>query len=193
MRKPRTNSEKSQATIVDAALALLRERGASKVTVGDVAAASGCAKGLIHYHFKTKGRLWVAVAERLAAERREGWIAVFDSATPTQAVERSWALLVSESGDGTLRAWTSLFGSGTSLPEQLVSSSLTEFSEALGAAVSSMFESHGAALRIGEAELGWFLGSVVAGVGYLLLAGAAVPELEGAYTTAWLGVLSLTA
>lgn len=193
MPKPRTDSGKSQAMIVEAALALLCERGASKVTVGDVATASGCAKGLIHYHFKTKARLWAAVAERLATERRNRWIMVFDSATPTQAVERSWDLLVGESGDGTLRAWTSLFGSGTTLPEPMVSSTLTQFSEALGTAVKALFDTHGATLRIGEAELGWFLGSLVAGVGYLLLAGAAVPELERAYTTAWLGVLSLAA
>jgi TetR/AcrR family transcriptional repressor of bet genes len=193
MPKPRTDSGKSQAIIVEAALALLCERGASKVTVEDVATASGCAKGLIHYHFKTKARLWAAVAERLATERRNRWIMVFDSATPTQAVERSWDLLVGESGDGTLRAWTSLFGSGTTLPEPVVSITLTQFSEALGAAVKTLFDAHGATLRIGEAELGWFLGSLVAGVGYLLLAGAAVPELERAYTTAWLGVLSLTA
>jgi TetR/AcrR family transcriptional repressor of bet genes len=178
--------------IVEAALALLCERGASKVTVEDVATASGCAKGLIHYHFKTKARLWAAVAERLATERRNRWIMVFDSATPTQAVERSWDLLVGESGDGTLRAWTSLFGSGTTLPEPMVSSTLNQFSEALGTAVKTLFDAQGAALRVGEAELGWFLSSLVAGVGYLLLAGAAVPELERAYTTAWLGVLSLT-
>jgi hypothetical protein len=75
----------------------------------------------------------------------------------------------------------------------MVSSTLNQFSEALGTAVKKLFDAQGAALRVGEAELGWFLGSLVAGVGYLLLAGAAVPELERAYTTAWLGVLSLTA
>ncbi len=118
---------------------------------------------------------------------------VFDSATPTQAVERSWSLLVNESADGTIRAWTSLFGSGSSLPEQLARTSLAEFCTALGAAVSAMFESHEAPLKIGAAELGWFLGSLVTGVGYLLLAGAPQEDLERAYTTAWLGVLSLTA
>ncbi len=193
MRKARMDREKSRALIVDAALGLVREQGASKVTVGDVATASGCAKGLIHYHFKTKARLWVAVADRLAADRRDRWTRIFDSATPTQAVERSWGLLVSESVDGTLRAWTSLFGSGTSLPDRLVRSSLTDFSTALGAAVGAMFQSHKAPLRIGRGELGWFLGSLVTGVGYLLLAGATQADLERAYTTAWLGVLSLTA
>ena len=69
MPKKRTNSEKSKQSIVAAADALIRRKGAANVTVDQVAKEAGCAKGLVHYHFKTKRGVIEAVAQHLAASR----------------------------------------------------------------------------------------------------------------------------
>jgi len=191
MPKKRTNPDESRELILGAAARLVRERGAAGVTVGEVAAEAGCAKGLVHYHFSTKQRLWDAVAGEMARERAQNWRLAFEAGGPTDVVQQSWELLVEESVNGTVLAWTSLFGPGTEVSEQLASTSITSFSELLGQLVGAMLERHGSAARVPPAELGWLLSSVIAGVGFLLLGGAERREMENAYAAAWLGILSL--
>ncbi len=45
--------------------------------------------------------------------------------------------------------------------------------------------------RVSKEELGWLLSSIVTGIETSLLAGADLDAVDGAYTAAWLGVLSL--
>jgi AcrR family transcriptional regulator len=192
MAKKRTDPTRSREWIANAALGLVRRRGASGVTVGDVAEAAGCAKGLVHYHFKTKKGLWEAVANQLADEREAKWQDAFRAPTPRDAIRKSWDLLVTESADGTMLAWTSMFGPGAILPEQTVSERITGFCARLGSAAQGMLQQLGMHATIPASEIGWLLGTVVTGVGFQLLGGADQDELEGAYAAAWLGILSLT-
>jgi len=191
MPKKRTNPDESRELILAAAARLVRLRGASVVTVGDVAAEAGCAKGLVHYHFSTKQRLWEAVADDLMRQRLENWKLAFDAGGPSEVVQQTWELLVEESANGTVLAWTSLFGPGTDVSERLASTSISEYSELLGHSVSRMLARHGAKTRVPPSEVGWLLASVISGVGFLLLGGAERGHLESAYAAAWLGILSL--
>ena len=192
MAKKRTDREASRELILHAALRVVRRLGSSGVTVASVAAEAGCAKGLVHYHFKTKQKLWESVATSLAEERVNRWTAAFESGGPAVAIQHTWDMLVDESADGTMLAWTSLLGPGTDIPELLASNLTMSFGSGLGTALDSMFSRHGVRVRVSASELGWLLASVISGVGFLLLAGADRSALEDAYSAAWLGVLSLT-
>jgi AcrR family transcriptional regulator len=89
---PRDGGE-ARAKILECAEELVRRKGANAVTVEAVAKAAGSAKGLVHYHFKTKKGLLSAVAGRLSQSRIESWSAAFESESPNQAIDQSWKLL----------------------------------------------------------------------------------------------------
>lgn len=172
---------------------LVKRRGAEPVTVEDVARSAGVAKGLIHYHFKTKQGLMKAVACRIAAARVRSWSEAFDAATPTAALEQTWALLILESESGTMRAWNSLLSRDDLLTDQTAKEIYGEFSSSLGGALVRMLQDKmDLALTVPANEIGWLLGAVINGMGLQLLSGANPAELEGAYAAAWLGILNLT-
>lgn len=182
--------ERARATILDAAERLLRRGGGG--TVDEVAREARCAKGLVHYHFKTKAALLAAAAVRLGDARRRRWTAAFHAPSPQAAIDRSWALLVSESKDGTIRAWTALCARSDKVTDQAVSSEFKRFSEAVASAAHGLLGELGLAPTVSVDELGLLLAGVVHGMGLQLDSGAEPAELQGAYAAAWLGVLSLT-
>jgi len=184
------NAERARASILEAAVQLLRRNGG--LTVDQVASSARCAKGLVHYHFRTKGALLAAAASRLAQQRRTRWAQAFRADTPDAAIRRSWDLLVSESRDGTLRAWSALCAERDKVTGQTVSSEVESFSNAIAQAADSLVADLGLTPTISIQELGLLLAVVVHGCGLQLEAGVPPARLQGAYAAAWLGVLSLT-
>lgn len=65
----RRDAERARGRIVEASRAVLLESGVEGWTVDAVARRAGCAKGLVHYHFGTKGALLLATAVQLATGR----------------------------------------------------------------------------------------------------------------------------
>jgi AcrR family transcriptional regulator len=184
------NAERARTAILEAAVQLLR--GSGGLTVDQVAGAARCAKGLVHYHFHTKGALLAAAASQLAERRRSRWGEVFRAKTPDDAIRRSWDLLVSESRDGTLRAWLALCAERNEVTGQTVSSEVEAFSNAVAKAAEVLVRNLGLTPTVSMQELGLLLAAVVHGSGLQLEAGIAPARLQGAYAAAWLGVLSLT-
>ena len=179
--------------ILESAELLVREKGVDEVSIEGVAAAAGSAKGLVHYHFKTKQGLLSAVAERLAAARTEKWKTAFAAPSAPEAVSQTWSLLTSESVDGTLRAWQTLVGGSDRLTDGLVKDLRSEFAGNLCAAFTRLLRDElGLAPTIPDAEIGTLLETVIDGMGVQLTAGTDETLLEGVYSAAWLGVLSLT-
>ncbi|HEV2998889.1 MAG TPA: TetR/AcrR family transcriptional regulator, partial [Solirubrobacteraceae bacterium] len=74
--------------LVRAALELFAERPYEEVSVDDVAAAAGVAKGLLYYYFGSKRRLYVKGLELVARERRERILAAVAAVDPENQVER---------------------------------------------------------------------------------------------------------
>lgn len=185
--------EDARASILTAAIELIQERGARHVTVEGVAKRAGCAKGLVHYHFKTKAGMLEAVARELAQSRRERWRSAFDAPAPKEAIDRSWALLTEEADTGVIRAWASLFEVSGVLPDRNVAEVVSSFSEALGEAATQLMDRMDLEATIPRSEIGWLLGAVVHGMGMQVSSQGAGGELEGAYAAAWLGILSLFA
>ena len=157
-----------------------------------VAIAARCAKGLVHYHFRTKGALLAAAASRLAERRRARWGGAFRAATPDAAIHQSWELLVAESRDGTLRAWFGLCSEPDKMTGRTVSTEAQSFSAAIAQAAESLVAELGLTPTVSIEELGLLLAAVVHGTGLQLEAGVPPGKLQGAYAAAWLGVLSLT-
>ena len=64
MRAPRNTRQR----ILDAALALFNERAPAQVTTAEIAEAAGIAEGNLHYHFRRKADLLLALFEVFEAE-----------------------------------------------------------------------------------------------------------------------------
>ena len=158
----------------------------------EVSREARCAKGLVHYHFKTKAGLLGAVAARLGERRRHRWTEAFRQPTPQAAIDRSWALLVSESKDGTVRAWSALCAPSSDVTDQTVSTEVARFSQTIAGATDRLLGDLGLAPTVTVEELGLLLASVVHGMGLQLESGTEPARLQGAYAAAWLGILSLT-
>lgn len=180
--------DQTQAAIVAAALRLLKNKGAAATTIEAVAREAGCAKGLVHYHFKTKPALLAAVARQLGTQRRQDWNRALRNSEPKAAIDQSWALLLREARDGTLRAWISLPSSG--LTGQAVREELTGFAAMLGEVLGAFFELLGLEPTVPLGELGSLLAAVVHGVGLELGSGTDPQRLQGAYAAAWVGILA---
>ena len=181
----------SRDAILEAALDLLKERGTPQFTVDAVARKAGCAKGLVHYHFKTKAGLLEAAAWELSERRAGEWESAFLGQSAAEAIRNSWDLLTRESASGVLRAWSALFGAPGVVPDHVVKAGVERFSKTLGRAAHATFDELGLVASVRTSEIGWLLAAVVTGMGLQLVSGADPAELDGAYAAAWLAILSL--
>ncbi len=189
---PRDGSE-ARSKILECAEELVRNKGANVLTVDGVAKAAGSAKGLVHYHFKTKKGLLSAVSERLSESRADHWSHAFEAESPSQAVHQSWKLLTEESNNGTLRGWLTLFGTKELLADQSINNASRRFSKSVGTALVRMLdEGMGLSPTVRAEEVGRLMVAIIDGIGLQLLGGGDPDALEGAYAAAWLGLLSLT-
>ena len=191
MARERRHPDVSKTVIINAAIAVLSTKGARGFTIDAVAKRAACAKGLVHYHFKTKGGLSAAVAQSVLDSRVDQWRKVLTTGHPSEAIGKTWNMLVNESTMGSLRTWDVMFGEASLVPDQLVSESLQAFAAAMGEAVSALLVRLGMRPRIPPSEIGWLCSAVVFGMGDLLERGVPPTSLEGSYSAAWLGILSL--
>ncbi len=76
----KTNSEQRRAEIVMALLATMAGHGYEKATIQLIAREAGLAPGLLHYHFKTKAEILLALVKTLAAMSRQRYLALADNA-----------------------------------------------------------------------------------------------------------------
>ena len=179
--------------ILENAEALLKHQGAESMSIEAVAAAAGSAKGLVHYHFKTKQGLMSAVAERLTASRKLRWETTFKAPSAQEAILQTWSLLTKESGDGTVQAWQSLVGVRGRLTDGMAKTLRDDFARCLCDSLTSMLRDElGLTPTIPTSEIGRLLEAVIHGMGFQLASGTEEEELEGAYSAAWLSILSLT-
>lgn len=179
--------------ILDCAVSLVKQHGAGSVSIESVAEKAGSAKGLVHYHFKTKSGLMSAVAEQLTRDRVANWSTAFSAPSASEAVLQTWQLLTNESADGTIRAWHSLLTSSENVADGVVSKLKSEFAQCLTQSFKALLRDElGLAVTVQDEEVGHLLAVIVDGAGFGLSSGTDESELEGAYSAAWLGILSLT-
>ncbi len=94
----RPNSEQRRGEIVSALLAVMAEHGYEKATIQLIAQQAGLAPGLLHYHFKTKAEILLALVGTLAElsqQRYHGF-----AAAATSAEEKLLAYINARLGKG---------------------------------------------------------------------------------------------
>src|SRR5437763_3506934 len=116
-----TQAERTTVTrtrLLDAALAVLAERGYAGTTTGEVAKRAGVSRGAQLHHFPTKAELLAAAVDHLYARRREEFRAAV--AAMPQGVDRIDAavdLLWSMFSGPTFPAWLELQVASRTDPE----------------------------------------------------------------------------
>lgn len=182
----------ARATILEAAVALLRERRGAEITTDDVARRAACAKGLVHYHFKRKDQLLAAAAARLWEARTQEWRRALAHSDPKAAISAAWELLASESSSGSAGACATLGTRPEELVVQSVNAGRADFSRALAAALGQLLDRMQLEPGIPLGELGALLAAIVEGIGLQLGSAADRAELDQAWAAFWVGLLSLT-
>jgi TetR/AcrR family transcriptional repressor of bet genes len=193
-RKARQGSSEPGArdAILAAALALLRARRGADITTDEVAVKAECAKGLVHYHFKTKDQLLAAAAEQLWRQRTDSWTAALGSVTPKAAIRAAWETLLAEASGGTAAACAALGLRTDELVVRSVSAGRTAFARDVAAALAGLLGRLGLEPSVPVRELGALFVAVVEGIGLQLGSGAAADDMEQAWSAFWAGLLSLT-
>jgi len=179
-------------SILDATVALLRERRTGDVTTEEIARRAGCAKGLVHYHFKGKPQLLVGAAERLWNARSTAWTEALGMGDPQAAIGAGWRLVTAEAADGTAAACAAIGLGNDELVVRSVSASRRAFASALTGATSTLLGRMGLAPSVPASELGTLLAATIEGIALQLGSGAEADELEQAWAAFWVGLLALT-
>lgn len=183
--KPKVQETRDR--IRSAAAAVLGERGPLAFTTDQVATQAGCAKGLVHYHFKTKIDLLAAVVEWDGAERVKRFRTALQG---SDAIGDSWSAILEERKAGLLQLSGALAAVAPALDRELRRSD-HDLAEVLGRAASRLLARDRQVLRVPGEHVGHLLVSLVHGTISQLAAGGDEAVLEDAYATGWLGVLSL--
>jgi AcrR family transcriptional regulator len=157
------DSAPSRAAILAAAVHALKRNGIEAFTLDGVARRAGVAKGLVLYHYGSRGRLLRSAAAQVATERAAGIAGALARGPGMAAVDACWEELRGQAEDGTARAWLGLCAAG-----------LIDRPDGGGG-----FE--GAARQ-----------AVLDGCAAALSAGAPLDTLRDAYHTLWLALLDLS-
>lgn len=171
-----------RARILDAARTLLTRDGLDKWSTERVARAAGCAKGLVHYHFRGRGALLAEVARALTrdtAERRGREL----EGTGTAALDRLWKELEREASSGQLAARLTLSG----VSDEKVRAALEPTADqlaALGAAIGRVLAISD--VTSAEARCTW---ATMDGLGAALMTGAPKDAIHEGFDRWWLTLL----
>lgn len=147
-------------------------------TMAEVAREAGCAKGLVHYHFKTKATLLRDVAATMKESRTEARIGAL-SGEGTAALDSLWAVLKRETASGEFRTWLGLLA----LDQKELREILQQHAgPGLGKAAAE-------ALALPVVPPDGFLEAILDGFQIALLGSADPAGLRDAYDRFWLGLL----
>ncbi len=182
----------ARESILEAAIRSLCRAPEGSLTVDAIAREAGCAKGLVHYHFKTKSALFAAAAERLWANRAAQWTEALSHDDPKEAIQRSWTLLTEEAERGITKACALLSVMPDDMTGRAVSRGSAQFGSRLASSIEGLFGRVGLAASVPIEEIGSLAAAVVMGMGMQLDSAADGVASEGAYAAFWAGLLSLT-
>ena len=157
------DASSTRATILAAAVQTLQRGGVEGFSLDAVAKRAGVVKGLLLYHYASRGRLLRAAATQLAATRDGAIATALASGPGTTGVDACWEVLRRQTEDGTSRAWLSVCAAG-----------LIDRSDR-----SAGFE-------------GTARDAIVDGCTAALVAGVTAADARDAYDALWLSLLEVT-
>lgn len=192
MATKRADAEGAKARILEAATRVLMADPGTAATIDQIAAAAGCAKGLVHYHFKTKDALFGEVANRLWADRARAWREALSRREARDALDAAWKLLRAESADGRLAASASLGLTRSIAAGRSVREGRAGLVRALTDGLVHLFEHMERSAAVPPSEIAALLAALIDGLGLQLASGEKPEQLEPAWAAFWAAVLSLT-
>ena len=153
----------TRSSILAAAVQTLQRGGVEGFTLEAVARRAGVVKGLVLYHYASRGRLLRAAASHIAATRTAAIERALATGAGAGRLDACWAELRRQAEDGTARAWISLCAAG------LIDRSArnAEFEDAARDAV-------------------------IDGTAIALAAGVPLADAKDAYDALWLSLLDIT-
>jgi AcrR family transcriptional regulator len=178
--------------ILEAALQVVTKDPGATATVDQIAAAAGCAKGLVHYHFRTKEALLAEVAASLWSDRAREWRHALSHRDPGSALEAGWRLLQAEAADGRVRAAAALGLSPLAMAGQSVRHGRADLTRALADGLVELFSHMGCTTTVPPSEIAALLAALIEGMGLQLAGGEPAHQLEPAWSAFWAAALSLT-
>ena len=152
--------ESGKERIVSATIKLLQKHGPVATTTDRVAVAAGCAKGLVHYHFRTKSALWSEIVQTLGKRRHERWAKAFSGAK--WAVTDTWKIVLADRREGIVRLIASIGGEDRDT-DDAISSVTQQFSRTMTEAVRRFLDRMEMDPGVPIEQLGWSLSSVLHG------------------------------
>jgi AcrR family transcriptional regulator len=102
----------TRENILAAAVQTLQRVGVEGFTLDAVARRAGVVKGLVLYHYASRGRLLRAAASQVAASRIAAIERALASAPGAGGLDACWEELRRQAEDGTARAWLGLCAAG---------------------------------------------------------------------------------
>lgn len=117
----RPNSEQRRAEIVQGLLQTIAEHGYAKATIQLIAKRVGLTPGLLHYHFKTKADILVALVTHLANQFNQRYAALARTAQTPEDFLFAYVNARLAKGDGenpaVVTAWVMVGAEAVRLPE----------------------------------------------------------------------------
>lgn len=95
-RRSRKDALETRERLLDAALAVFRERGVSRPSLTDIAAVAGVTRGAVYVHFENKGDLFSALLDRtlLPSDALAAWKPT--AGTPLERLHASFEFMMHE-------------------------------------------------------------------------------------------------
>ena len=106
------DASSTRAGILTAAIQTLQRAGVDGFTLDAVARRAGVVKGLVLYHYGSRGRLLRAAGSQVAEARDAALARALEGGSGMQGVDACWEELRRQTEDGTTRAWLSLCAAG---------------------------------------------------------------------------------
>lgn len=180
-------SIKTSTRILEAAFAVLSRQGYEKTSVKDIAEEAGVAQGLVHYHFKSKQQLVLAVLQFVCAKLELGYAQ--GEAGAIQAFEHAKAMLKANRATNAL--YIQLIGVG--LHDEVIGHGVRDFIRTDRANVEEI-----ARQVLGERNASPYPARGIAGVVWAAILGIMVqslvdPEFDSDEAVDTLAAMSLTA
>lgn len=157
------DASSTRAGILSAAVQTLQRLGVEGFTLDAVARRAGVVKGLVLYHYESRGRLLRTAASQIANARDAALTKALASGPGMQGVDACWEELRRQAEDGTARAWVGLCAAGF---------------------IDRSARNH----RLEEAARE----AVVDGCAVALASGVPLADARDTYNTLWLALLDVT-
>jgi AcrR family transcriptional regulator len=157
------DASSTRAGILSAAVQTLQRAGVEGFTLDACAHRAGVVKGLVLYHYGSRGRLLRTAAAQIAETRESALTKALGAGSGVSGVDACWEELRRQAEDGTTRAWLSLCAAG------LIDRSARNIGLEEGAR-----------------------GAIVDGCAVALRSGVPLTEVRDAFNVLWLALLDVT-